>query len=141
MDTTKPDDVFAEGIERYKAGEPVEDLIPVFKGICDRVPKNSASWTCLSWLYLLAGKGKLALDAAKKAVKFNGDDPQARVNLAIAMLETQQKGVREHIEVAQQLIMLSAELRDDVKTSLEDGLTRKPDWKALLKVQQWLFES
>ncbi|HEY9616401.1 MAG TPA: hypothetical protein V6C64_06155, partial [Microcoleaceae cyanobacterium] len=67
-------------------------------------------------------------------------DPQARVNLAIAMLDTGKKGVRSHIEVAQQLIMAIAEYREEVQQNLEDGLTRKPDWKSLERVKAWLFE-
>lgn len=132
--------LFDQGLERYKAGESPEELIPVFKEVCDRSPKTSSAWTCLAWLYLLTDKPSKAYEAASKAVKLNPQDPQARVNLAIAMLDTAKKGVRPHIEVAQQLIMAIAEYREEVQQNLEDGLTRKPNWKSLERVQAWLFE-
>lgn len=132
--------LFDEGLERYKAGEDPEALIPVFKDICDRSRKSSSAWTCLSWLYLLADKPLLALTAAQKAVKLNPQDPQARVNLVMAMLELSKPGVRPHIEIAQQLTTLP-ELGDEVKQNIADGFTRKPDWKSLQRVNAWLFES
>ena len=39
-------------------------------------------------------------------MKFNPEDAQARFNLAVAMLETKQKGVRQHIEILQQLMVV-----------------------------------
>ena len=139
--TNPTEALFNEGIERYYAGEDPETLIPVFKEVCDRAPKNSASWTCLSWLYLVAGKSEKGYKAAQRAVKLNGQDPQARVNLAIAMLEGKHKGVRTHIEVADQVMMASDELRQEVKKNIEEGLSRRSDWASLKKVNAWLFES
>jgi predicted Zn-dependent protease len=133
--------LFDTGLERYKAGEPISDLIPVFQEVCDRAPKSSPAWTCLAWLYLLENKANLAAKAAQKAVKLNPQDPQARVNLAVAMLETKQKGLREHVEFAQQLIFVNEEWREEIKASIQDGLSRKPDWQSLQKVNNWLFES
>ncbi len=133
--------LFDQGLERYQAGEDPATLIPVFKDVCDRSPKSSPAWTCLAWLYLLDNKPTPALKAAQKAVKLNPQDPQARVNLAIAMLETANKGVREHVEIAEQLLMISSELRDEVEKNCKDGLSRKPNWKSLIRVQTWLFES
>ncbi|MEH2388119.1 MAG: hypothetical protein V7K14_20580 [Nostoc sp.] len=138
--TNTVDSLFDTGLERYKAGEAVDSLIPVFKEVCDRSPKTSAAWVCLAWLYLLDNKSNLAYKAAQKAVKLNPQDPQARVNLALAMLETGQKGLREHIDVAQQLIYVNEEWSDEIKNSIEDGLSRKPDWQSLTKVKNWLFE-
>lgn len=134
------DSLFSTGIERYQAGEGPSTLIPVFKDICDRAPKNSNAWTCLAWLYLLDDKPTLACKAAKSAVKCNPQDPQARVNLAISMLASGQKGVRQHIDLAQQLLMVSDELRQEVKDNLEEGLSRKADWDSLKRVKAWLFE-
>ncbi|HEY9648260.1 MAG TPA: tetratricopeptide repeat protein [Chroococcidiopsis sp.] len=133
--------LFDQGVERYQAGEAIETLIPTFKEVCDRSPKSSAAWTCLSWLYLLSDKPSQALKAAKKAIKLNPQDPQARVNLAIAMLETEQKGVREHIEIAGQIVTVAEELRDEVKRNFEEGLSRKPGWKSLERVKSWIFDS
>ncbi|NEQ24834.1 MAG: hypothetical protein F6K28_38200 [Microcoleus sp. SIO2G3] len=133
--------LFDQGVERYQAGEPVAELIPLFKEVCDRSSKSSAAWTCLAWLYLLDNKPTQAAKAGQKAVKLNPQDAQARVNLSIAMLETAQKGVRQHIEIAQQLVMAVPELREEVQRNFEEGLKRKPDWKSLIRVQNWLFES
>jgi len=132
--------LFDEGIERYKAGEAPEVLLPVFKEVCDRARKSSPAWTCLAWLYLLLDKPTQAYEAAQKAVKLNPQDPQARINLILAMLETSKKGVREHVEITQQLVMAVPELRDEVMQNIADGFTRKPDWKSLTRVQTWLFE-
>ncbi len=132
--------LFQEGLERYQAGEAPEDLIPLFQQLCDRAQKNSAAWTCLAWLYLLDDKPTQAYKAAQKAVKLNPEDPQARINLAIAMLESGQKGVRPHIELVQKL-MLVPELQTEAQQNFEDGLKRKPNWASLLRVRSWVFES
>ncbi len=132
--------LFDEGIERYKAGEAPEALIPVFKEVCDRAPKSSSAWTCLAWLYLLTDKPLKAHEAAQKAVKLNPQDPQARVNLALAMLDADKKGVRQHIELVQQIILVAAELREEIEQNIQDGLARKPGWKSLERVNAWLFE-
>ena len=138
--TNTIDSLFDTGLERYKAGESVESLIPVFKEVCDRSPKASSAWICLAWLYLLNNKGSLAFKAANKAVKLNPQDPQARINLALAMLETGEKGLRQHIEFAKQLIFVNEEWQEEVKNSIEDGFSRKPDWPNLAKVKLWIFE-
>lgn len=138
--TISTDDLFTEGYEKYQAGESPETLIPIFKEVCDRDPKNGPAFASLAWLYLLQDKPKLALKAAQKSVKIEPRAPQSRVNLALAMIETQTKGVRDHIEYVQQLIGLEAELRADIIENIEDGLTRKPDWKSLQRVKSWLVE-
>lgn len=138
--TQTVDSLFETALERYKAGEEPGTLIPVFKDICERAPKSAAAWTCLAWLYLLDHKSNLALKAAQKAVKLHPQDAQARVNLAIAMLETAQSGVRQHIDVAAQLILVDPEIRDEIKQSIADGLSKKPEWKSLQRVKTWLFE-
>lgn len=137
--TNTVDSLFDTGLERYKAGEEASTLIPVFKEVCDRAPRSSPAWTCLAWLYLLDDKPNLAYKAAQKAVKLNPQDPQARVNLAVAMLETGQKGLRQHVDFAQQLIFVNPDWREEVKNSIEDGFNRKPDWQSLAKVKNWLF--
>jgi predicted Zn-dependent protease len=134
------DELFDGALERYKAGEAPETLIPVFREICDRTKKTSAAFTCLAWLYLLADQPGLALSTAQKAVKLNAQDPQARVNLAVAMLESKKAGVRSHVELAQQIMMVSEEFRDEVKANIADGLARKPDWPSMKRVEAWLFE-
>ncbi len=131
--------LFDRGLERYQAGESVASLLPTFKEVCERMPKSSSAWTCLAWLYLLDSKPTQAQKAAQKAVKINPQDPQARINLAIAMLETAQKGVRQHIEIAGQLVMALPELKQEVEQNFADGLKRKPDWKSLIQVRDWIL--
>lgn len=132
--------LFDRGIAQYNAGESAASLLPMFKEVCERAPKNSSAWTCLSWLYLLDNKPSQAFKAAQKAVKLNPQDPQARVNLAISMLETAQKGVRQHIEAAGQIMVVSEELREEIERNFEEGLSRKPNWKSLQRVKAWLSE-
>ena len=132
--------LFDTGLERYKAGEGPETLIPVFKEVCARAPKIAAAWSCLAWLYLLDDKPEQAYKVALKGVKLDQDAPQARINLAVAMLETGQTGVRKHIEVAKQLMALDPEVRRDLSESIEDGLSRKPNWESLNRVKNWLSE-
>lgn len=139
-DTLTVEELFNEGFERYKAGESPETLIPFFQDLCDRAGKSSTSWTCLAWLYLLTDKPAQAIKAGKKAIKLNPHDPQARVNLAVALLDAGQKGVREHIDVAQQVLMVAPEeVKQEVQSNIADGLIRKPDWPGMEKVKAWLF--
>lgn len=141
VDPDSPEALFDSGVARYRAGEGPATLVPLFKDVCDRSPKSSSAWTCLAWLYLLDGKGSLALKAAKKGVKLNPQDAQARINLALAMLETQQKGVREHVELAEQIAIASDEVRAELKENLEEALRRAPNRKSFQRVWKWLFDS
>jgi|SRR5919202_1555055 predicted Zn-dependent protease len=133
--------LFDTGLERYKAGEGPDTLIPVFKELCDRSPKLAVAWSCLAWLYLLDNQPEQAYKAAIKSVKLDQNAPQARINLAVAMLETGQTGVRKHIDIVKQMMELDREVRDDLSESIEDGLSRKPDWKTLNRVKNWLSEA
>jgi len=139
--TTSIEELFERGIARYQAGEPAADLIPVFTDICDQAAKNSAAWTCLSWLCLLDGQANAAYKAASKAVKLSPADPQARVNLAIAMLEIGKTGVRQHVERALQVLSIpeAADLQREIAQNFEDGLKRRPDWAALERVRSWMM--
>ena len=132
--------LFEEGFNRYQAGEAPETLIPTFKDICQQAPKNSAAWTSLAWLYLLAEKPNAAFKAAQKAIKLNPQDPQARINLAIAILDSNRKGVREQVEIASQVLTAVEDLQADIKQNFEEALRRRPDWKSLKRVQTWIFE-
>jgi tetratricopeptide (TPR) repeat protein len=140
MTTETAEVLFNQGLERYKDGEDAAVLIPLFEKVCDRQPKIASSWICLSWLYLLDGKSSQALKAAQKAVKLSPEDPQARINLAIAMLETSQKGIREHIEAAQNWLMIMSDLKPEIVENFEEGKRRRPNWSNLEKVQNWVFE-
>ncbi len=130
--------LFDVGLERYKAGEGPDTLIPVFEEICDRFPKTAVAWSCLAWLYLLDNQPERAYKVALKGVKLEPTAPQGRVNLVIAMLETRQTGVRKHIDVIKQMMAMEREIRDELTESIEDGLRRKPDWESLKKVKNYL---
>ena len=67
----------------------------------------------------------------------NKQDPQARINLSLALLETNSKGVREHIEFLQKALFVVPDLKKELQNSIEDGLKRKPDWQALKKIKNW----
>ncbi|NJL02818.1 MAG: hypothetical protein HC838_01620 [Spirulinaceae cyanobacterium RM2_2_10] len=130
--------LYESGLERYKAGEDPQALLPLFKEICDRSPKSSPAWCSLAWLYLLADKPQAALRTAQRSVKLDRNSAQARLNLSIAMLETKTKGVREHIEVALRLMAMDSDTRQEVEANITDGLERRPDWQSLQRVQHWL---
>jgi len=140
MSKETAEELFNQGLERYKAGEDAATLIPIFKDICEQSPKVASSWICLSWLYLVDNKPTLALKAAQKSVKLNPEDPQGRINLAIAMLDTSQPGVREHIQLAQAMLMVMTELKIEIIENFEDGLRRRPNWASLERVKKWILE-
>ena len=130
--------LFEQAIGRYNAGASVQELIGDFIAITEQAPRQSAGWTCLAWLQLLNNEPIAALKPAKVPVKLNPQDPQARVNLSLAMLETGTKGVREHIEIVQRVMVMAPELAQELQESIDDGLARKPDWDAMEKVKAWL---
>ncbi len=131
-------EAFEKGMERYEAGEDPKTLIPVFKDISEKAPKNATVWACLAWLYLLTDKPQSALKAAQRSVKIDAHHPQAHINLALAMLETKKAGVRDHVELAAQIMSLDKEIYQSVAENIEDGLSRKPDWQGLQRVKAWL---
>ena len=96
---TSQDSLFEQAMARYQAGAAAEEVLPDFARIVEAAPRQSAGWTCLAWLQLLCDQPEEALRSARFAVRLNGQDPQARINLSLALLETQSKGVRDHIQV------------------------------------------
>ncbi len=140
-ETLTPAELFDNAIKDYQTGEksPAQ-LIPIFVDVCNRSPKLDSAWTCLSWLYLLENKPQLALKAAQKSMKIDPFDAQTRINLAAAMLEIKQSGVREHIEMAKSLVEAAPEVHDQVVTNFKDGFTRKPDWTSLKRIEKLIFE-
>jgi len=130
--------LFEEALKRYKAGSSQEDLLEDFYKITSTTPNNAAAWTCLSWLQLLCDMPQEALRSARYAVKLNGQDPQSRINLSIALLETNSKGVRDHIDYVKRAMLVLPEIEKELKESFEDGLLRKPNWKTLIKIKSWL---
>ena len=71
-------------------------------------------------------------------MRLNPQDPQARINLSVAMLETGAKGVREHVEMVRRVLVLAPDLSQELTDSMADGLRRRPGWQALEKVRSWL---
>ena len=129
---------FNAALSRYEAGEDLIPLVDDFKKIINQIPNHFAAWTCLAWLYLLLKNNNEALFAAKQAVKLNGQDLQARMNLSLALLATNTKGVRENIDLIKRIIIMAPDLEEDLKLSIEDGFSRYPEWSELKKVKKWL---
>ena len=111
--------LFENAMARYQAGEEASSLIEVFESITNSAPNQSAGWTCLAWLYLLCGQHSQALRSAKIAVRLNAQDPQARINLSIALLETNSKGVRENIDFVKRALMLVPELEKELFLTID----------------------
>ena len=130
--------LFEQAMARYQAGASAAEILPDFLRITEAAPRQSAGWTCLAWLQLLCDLPEDALRSARLAVKLNPQDPQARVNLSLALLETESKGVREHVQVVQQVLTMAPQISDELRTALDDGLQRRPNWTSLEKVKTWL---
>jgi len=133
-----PVSLFDQAIARYQQGAEPQDLIDDFLTITAQSPRQSAGWTCLAWLQLLLDQPRTALQSARNAVRLNPQDPQARINLRVARLETGATGVREHIEMVQRVVQIAPELAGELNDSIADGLRRRPGWQALEKVKAWL---
>ena len=129
---------FNAALSRYEAGEDLPPLVDDFKKIINQIPNHFAAWTCLAWLYLLLKNNNEALFAAQQAVKLNGQDLQARMNLSLALLATNTKGVRENIDLIKRIMIMAPDLEKDLKLSVEDGFSRYPEWPELKKVKKWL---
>ena len=129
---------FNAALSRYEAGEDLVPLVDDFKRIINQIPNHFAAWTCLAWLYLLLKNNNEALFAAKQAVKLNGQDLQARMNLSLALLSTNTKGVRDNIDLIKRIIIMAPDLEKDLKLSVEDGFSKYPEWPELKKVKNWL---
>jgi predicted Zn-dependent protease len=138
MTASPADSQFDQAIARYNAGAAPAELIPEFVAITRQSPRQSAGWTCLAWLQLLADQPLDALRSARQAVKLNPQDPQARINLSLAMLETGAKGVREHIEIVHRVMAMAPDLAQELNSAIDDGLNRKPGWRSMEKVRAWL---
>ncbi len=130
--------LFDNAMARYQEGEDANELINDFKKIISTAPNQSAGWTCLAWLQLLVNSPSEALFSARTAVKLNGQDPQARINLTIALLETNSKGVREQVDTIKRIIRSIPEYEKELTISINDGLERRPGWDSLTKIKSWL---
>jgi predicted Zn-dependent protease len=138
MTASSANSQFDEAIARYNAGADPAELIPEFLAITRQSPRQSAGWTCLAWLQLLADRPLDALRSARQAVRLNPQDPQARINLSLAMLETGATGVREHIDIVRRVMAMAPDLAAELEDSIQDGLRRRPGWTSMEKVRTWL---
>ena len=129
---------FEAALARYHQGASASELLGEFEAIVAHNPRQSAGWTCLAWLQLLDRQPIEALRSARTAVRLSPQDPQARINLALAMLETGAKGVREHIELVQRVLLMAPEMGTEINESIADGLQRRPGWEAMGKGKAWL---
>ena len=130
--------LFDQAMARYQSGAEASEVIQDFEEITASAPNHSAGWTCLAWLQLLCNQPEAALRSARLAVKLNSQDPQARINLTLALLETKSKGVRSQIELVKKILFAIPEMEKELKSSFSDGLTRRSDWSELKKVKTWL---
>ena len=130
--------LFDQAMTRYQSGTEAIDLIQDFEDITASAPNQSAGWTCLAWLQLLCDQHNEALRSAKIAVKLNRQDPQARINLSLALLATKSKGVREQVDMVKKILFAVPDFEKDLKESISDGLNRKPNWEELKKIKIWL---
>jgi len=137
MESTQ-ESLFEQAMTRYQDGAPAADLLDDFITITEAAPRQSAGWTCLAWLQLRGDQPEAALRSARTAVKLNPQDPQARINLSLAMLETKSKGVRDQIELVQQVLAMAPDVGQELQASIADGFQRRPGWPALTKVKNWL---
>ena len=127
--------LFDQAMDRYQAGASAAEILPDFLKITEAAPRQSAGWTCLAWLQLLCDQPEEALRSARFAVKLNPQDPQARINLSLALLETESKGVRDHPGGAAGADDGASDCRRS--QGLDDGAAAS-DWAALGKVRAWL---
>ncbi|MEB3235174.1 MAG: hypothetical protein VKM98_07090 [Cyanobacteriota bacterium] len=136
--TTAETSAFEAALQRYQQGAAAGDLIADFEAITAQNPRQAAGWICLAWLQLLNNQPLDGLRSARLAVRLSPQDPQARINLALAMLDTGAKGVREHIEMVQRVLAMAPEMAAEIHESMADGLARKPGWPAMEKIKTWL---
>ncbi len=129
---------FNDALTRYKSGGATQDVLDDFQVITNQIPNHFAAWTCLSWLHLLLKNNDQGLFAARQAVKLNGQDPQARMNLSLALLATNTKGVRDHITIIKRMMLMIPDIEEELKLSIEDGFLRYPEWPEMKKVKNWL---
>ena len=137
-DITPIESDFNAALSRYQDGQELISIVKDFQTIIQQIPNHFAAWTCLSWLQLLLKNNEEALSAAKQAVRLNQQDPQARMNLALALLATNNKGVREHVELIKKMTKMIPDVRMELKESIEDGFNRYPNWPELTKINKWL---
>ena len=117
---------FNAALSKYQDGQELIPIVKDFQKIIHQIPNHFAAWTCLSWLQLLLKNNKEALLSARQAVRLNQQDPQARMNLSLALLATNNKGVREHVELIKKMAIMMPDVKTELKESVQDGFNRYP---------------
>ena len=129
---------FNSALSKYHDGQELTLIVEDFQKIIHQIPNHFAAWTCLSWLQLLLKNNEAALVAARQAVRLNQQDPQARMNLSLALLATNNKGVREQVELIKKMAIMMPDVKNELKESVQDGFNRYPNWPELNKINKWL---
>ena len=129
---------FNSALSKYHDGQELTLIVEDFQKIIHQIPNHFAAWTCLSWLQLLLKNNDAALVAARQAVRLNQQDPQARMNLSLALLATNNKGVREQVELIKKMAIMMPDVKNELKESVQDGFNRYPNWPELNKINKWL---
>ena len=129
---------FNSALSKYHDGQELTLIVEDFQKIIHQIPNHFAAWTCLSWLQLLLKNNDEALVAARQAVRLNQQDPQARMNLSLALLATNNKGVREQVELIKKMAIMMPDVKNELKESVQDGFNRYPNWPELNKINKWL---
>ena len=129
---TTYDDRYTKGLERYEAGDPLDQVIAHFMEM--RKEKFDVRVAvALSWLFTLHGEKDRAMLYCKEAKSV----PQGKYNHALALLTFKEKGVREKLEEAYQ--MGGEEGRKDAIENLNDAIKRKGGvYPAADKMLKWL---
>ena len=129
---------FNSALSKYHDGQELTLIVEDFQKIIHQIPNHFAAWTCLSWLHLLLKNNEEALLAARQAVRLNQQDPQARMNLSLALLATNNKGVRDQVELIKKMAIMMPDVKTELKESVQDGFNRYPNWPELNKINKWL---
>jgi tetratricopeptide (TPR) repeat protein len=86
--------LFRRALEEQRSGDHVK-AIDDLKAVIAEVPSFTAAYTVLGTEYLKTGEGHLALDALKKGVEIDPDDPTLRLDYGIALLNQKQSSAAE----------------------------------------------
>ncbi|MBF2054460.1 MAG: hypothetical protein IGS03_13500 [Candidatus Sericytochromatia bacterium] len=136
----RPVHPFEKGLALYEQKAPYAEVIELFEQGLTLSPRDSVGYTCLAWLHLLRREGEdadKALGYAHKAIRLDGNNYQAYINLTLAMLITGASGVRPVFQKAMARIQ-SDEDREEVLSNLREALERHPDLDAAQKVLNWM---
>lgn len=138
--TEQPQHPFEKGLELYEAKADYNEIIPLFEQGVTLSPRDSVGYTCLAWLHLLRrqdGDADKALNYAQQAVRLDGNNFQAHINLVLAMLTTGETGVRQVFQRAMARVQTPDD-RQEVLENLNDAMERAPEWDAPGKVLKWM---